>query len=122
MTNKVAAANLKKAADRFGIVATLAQCGSNIKLRIPMTRKQWESDIENLNLSVRALNGLRRTGARNIGAVAEIVMSDKGLNNVRNIGKKSINEIKTALLTYGYADFSDSEKMKFWEDFIRENF
>lgn len=122
MNHTTAAAKLKSAADKTGVVSVLALCGNNLKLRVPMTKAFWDSSIENLNLSVRAYNGLRRADADTIGKVSEIIMSEKGLSIVRNLGRKSVSEIKTALMATGYEQLNDCEKLDFWKYFVDNNF
>ena len=48
-------------------------------------------------------------------------MSEKGLDTVRNLGKKSISEIKTKLLYLAYNELNDKEKQAFWNEFIELN-
>lgn len=122
MNKTTAAIRLRSAADQLGVTPVLALCGCDLKLRIPMTRTLWDTSIENLNLSVRAYNGLRRAGADTIGRVCEIIMSETGLSAVRNLGKKSVSEIKTAVIIAGYEQLSHAEKLDFWQHFIDSNF
>ena len=49
-------------------------------------------DIENLNLSVRTYNCLRRVGITTISALKE--KTEEELTHVKNLGKKSLEEIK----------------------------
>lgn len=122
MDHTTAVTKLKTAADKVGIVSVLALCGNNLKFRIPMTKAFWDSSIENLSLSVRSYNGLRRADADTIGKVSEIIMNEKGLSTVRNLGRKSVSEIKTALMAAGYEQLNDQEKLDFWQYFVANNF
>ena len=70
--------------------------------------------IEELNLSMRASNGLKRAG---IMTVDEILTRDLG--KVRNLGIKSIKEIKNAVLNYSYDHMSDTQKEKFWKEVLK---
>lgn len=55
-------------------------------------------DIEDLNLSVRSFNCLRRYG---ISSVGDLVMkAEDEIMNLRNFGKKSLDEIKAKLVEY----------------------
>ena len=49
-------------------------------------------------------------------------MSEKGLSIVRNLGRKSVSEIKTALMVTGYEQLNDREKLVFWQYFVENNF
>jgi DNA-directed RNA polymerase subunit alpha len=60
---------------------------------------QYNMPIENLNLSVRAYNSLKRTGIMTVGALLE--RSEDELLGIRNFGKKSYDEVKDKLLSMG---------------------
>lgn len=120
--NKTSYANeLCAAADQLGLVPVLTMFGNGLHFRVPMTQKLWDTSIEELNLTVRSRNGLMRAGSDTIGKVSELIMSDKGLENIRNLGKKSVAEIKTALLNEGYNHLDHSARVEFWKDFIDSN-
>ena len=112
---------LYDAADKYGIVSVLSMFGTDIRVHIPMTVTLWDTSIDELNLSVRARNGLMRAGTDTIGKVSELIMNDNGLNKVRNLGKKSVSEIKTALLVEGYNNLDPASRLEFWHDFIDNN-
>ena len=57
--------------------------------------KVLETTIEELELSVRSSNCLKRAGINNVGELIEKTEDD--LMNVRNLGKKSLQEIKDKL-------------------------
>ena len=54
--------------------------------------------IEELDLSIRSYNCLKRRGIYTIGAAYDL--SDDDYRRIRNLGEKSIKEIKTKLLEY----------------------
>lgn len=60
----------------------------------------YEVPIEDLELSVRAFNCLKRAGITKVGQVLE--MSENELLNVRNFGQKSLDELRQRLVTRGY--------------------
>jgi len=60
---------------------------------------QLDTPIEQLNLSVRAYNCLKRQGVNTIGQLTECTEND--LLNVRNFGAKSIEEVKDKLIDMG---------------------
>lgn len=121
MTTIQHANKLKSAADQIGVTHVIAMFGGNLYTRIPMTQSLWDSSIDELDLTVRSRNGLMRCGADTIGKVSRLIMSEKGLAAVRNLGRKSIAEIKTALLAKGYEQLSSSEQTEFWQQFIVGN-
>jgi DNA-directed RNA polymerase subunit alpha len=58
-----------------------------------------ETPIEELDLSVRSYNCLKRQGVNNIGQLTEC--SENDLLNIRNFGAKSIEEVKDKLQQMG---------------------
>ena len=61
--------------------------------------KLFES-IENLNLSARSFNCLDKAGIRFIGELA--LMEESILKDIKNLGKKSLEEIKAVMEEIGY--------------------
>lgn len=56
--------------------------------------------IESMDLSVRSYNGLKRAGINTVGDIIKAIQEDK-LEDVRNLGKRSIAEIKEKLNSLG---------------------
>lgn len=112
---------LREEADREGVVAVLLPYAAECQVSIPIPQSLWETEITELQLSVRSSNGLMRAGLRTVGLVCDCIMSDRGLASLRNVGKKSIAEIKAAILTEAYARLDSSGKDAFWMRFVREN-
>ena len=113
--------NLCAASEKLGLIPVLSMFGNGLHFRIPMTQALWDTSIDELNLTVRSRNGLMRAGADSIGKVAELIMNDDGLSKVRNLGRKSIAEIKTAILAEGYNQLDCTARFVFWQDFIDSN-
>ncbi|TDI85786.1 MAG: DNA-directed RNA polymerase subunit alpha [Chloroflexi bacterium] len=70
-----------------------------------MASEVYEIPIENLDLSVRVFNSLKRTGITSVGEVLD--MLDKGSDamlSIRNFGEKSLDELKERLEEKGYLD------------------
>jgi len=66
-----------------------------------------DTPIENLDLSVRVFNSLKRTGITNVGEVLD--MLEKGSDamlSIRNFGEKSLDELKARLQEKGYLEGS----------------
>lgn len=69
--------------------------------RIP--ERVAESNIEDLDLSVRAFNCLKRAGITKVGEILEKLQKDEDeLLAIRNFGLKSLEELKEKLATRGY--------------------
>ena len=109
---------LVKSADKIGVVETLyATLGKRVKLIIPFSLKAAETSIDNLDFSVRANNSMKRAGIFTIGEIINII-SNGDLMRIRNLGKKTENEIKTRIMVFGYDHLSDREKKKFFYDIL----
>jgi DNA-directed RNA polymerase subunit alpha len=63
-------------------------------------QRVYDTPIEELDLSVRAFNCLKRSGITRVGQV--LTMSQDDLLAVRNFGEKSLNELKDTLTTRGF--------------------
>lgn len=75
-----------------------------------MASEVYETPIENLDLSVRVFNSLKRTGITNVGEVLD--MLEKGQDamlSIRNFGEKSLDELKDRLKEKGYLDTEEEE-------------
>ncbi len=68
-----------------------------------MASEIYDIPIENLDLSVRVFNSLKRTGITTVGEVLD--MLDKGpdaMLSIRNFGEKSLDELRERLTEKGY--------------------
>ena len=64
-------------------------------------KKKYKTDeIEITSFSVRTFNALKRAGINTISELSQLSYND--ICNIRNLGKKSINEIIDKLKSYGY--------------------
>jgi DNA-directed RNA polymerase subunit alpha (EC 2.7.7.6) len=58
-----------------------------------------ETPIENLDLSVRVFNSLKRTGITTVGNVLELLeKGDEAVMSIRNFGEKSLDELRDKML------------------------
>jgi DNA-directed RNA polymerase subunit alpha len=69
-----------------------------------------ERPVEDLELTVRSYNCLKREGIDTIGQLA--TMSEEELMNIRNLGMKSVDEIRHKLLEYGYSLASEGNEAR----------
>jgi DNA-directed RNA polymerase subunit alpha len=70
----------------------------------------YDTPIEQLDLSVRVFNSLKRTGITKVGELLD--MLDKGEETmlaIRNFGDKSLQELKTQLEAKGFLDEDETE-------------
>ena len=63
-------------------------------------KKIEETRIEDLELSVRSFNCLKRVGIRTVGDIVNFSKT-RGLEKCRNLGRKSFQEIADKLVTLG---------------------
>ncbi len=78
-----------------------------------ISKETYEIPIEELELSVRAYNCLKRAGIGAVGEVLEKLAVDEGeILTIRNFGQKSLDELKAKLEAKGFlAEISDSEEV-----------
>jgi DNA-directed RNA polymerase subunit alpha len=70
----------------------------------------YEIPIEQLDLSVRVFNSLRRTGITSVGEVMEMLsMGNDTLLTIRNFGQKSLDELRTQLQEHGFLEENAGE-------------
>jgi len=63
----------------------------------------YEIPIENLDLSVRVFNSLKRTGITNVGEIIDMLeRGSDAMLSIRNFGEKSLQELKERLQEKGY--------------------
>ncbi|HNR01653.1 MAG TPA: DNA-directed RNA polymerase subunit alpha [Anaerolineaceae bacterium] len=68
-----------------------------------LTSEAAETPIENLDLTVRVFNSLKRTGVKSVGDVLELL--DKGeeaVMSIRNFGEKSLDELREKMKEKGF--------------------
>jgi DNA-directed RNA polymerase subunit alpha len=90
-------------------LALIAEFGDVTLELEPEVEESWiperiaEISIEDLDLSVRAFNCLKRAGIANVGEVLEKLERDENeLLSIRNFGQKSLDELKEKLEAKGY--------------------
>jgi len=84
----------------FGDIAIPIEAGVE-ESRIPA--RIAEVNIEDLDLTVRAYNCLKRTGITKVGEILErLERSEEEILAIRNFGQKSLDELKMKLAAKGY--------------------
>lgn len=95
------------------IVSLLEKMGFYEKqefVRTPSTILTSAVALENLNLSNRTFNILRRKGIKNLVELSEL--SDTDLSDMRNFGEKSKNEVKELIARHALAENSSEIKIQ----------
>ena len=104
-----------------GLMKTLrAMFGRGCQIELGYTKKLCDTELKDLDLSVRSYNALMRAGCRTVGETITAINEDK-LFAVRNLGVKSISEIRASILEYGYSQLSDRRKKEFLHDLVKMN-
>jgi DNA-directed RNA polymerase subunit alpha len=87
---------------------------------LPIPKAIYDTPIEELDLSVRAYNCLKRSNITKVGQV--LSMNEEDLLGVRNFGEKSLQELRERLLARNFlpnprtsavgADMDDDHEME----------
>jgi len=101
-------------ADRFKYIATYGEEVPEEEVvegdGIPMP--VYETAIEELDLSVRAYNCLKRAGLTRVGEILErMAQGDEEMLVIRNFGQKSLDELKEALQQKGFDEYLEPTPM-----------
>lgn len=121
MNNENVVNELITSAEHNGLISTLyATFGKTVKVSIPLSRKTLDTDVDEIDFSVRACNALKRTGLMQVEAVVDAIAEGR-LMHIRNLGRKSYNEIQTKLLVLGYGKLTPAEKKQFFYDVLKRN-
>lgn len=112
---------LMEAEKEFGLVETLHQVfGKDIKVKLGFPQSACQANVEELALSVRSWNALRRDNLFTIGDLIER-LNEGTLKKIRNLGDKSYHEIQTKILVFGFDQLSDKNKTAFFYDMVENN-
>ncbi len=90
----------------YSKASQVAEVKDHIRLSIP--EEQYNMPVEQLDLSVRTLNALRRGGITTVGEL--VSKGEKELLSLRNFGQKSRLEIEDRLKGMGLSLSADSEE------------
>lgn len=112
------AISYRSEADKADVWETVQRGFPGTAVQIPYRRRMSEIGIDELNLSVRASNGLMRAGIDTLGKLNEMMKTDRGIAGIRNLGTKSVKEIGRAFLCMVYSMLSPYEKAQYWQRLI----
>lgn len=121
MTKIELAQKLAERTNECGLIHAIHELiGNGVNVEIGFTASACAMSIDEINFSVRSMNALRRAGIFTIDDLIKALSGDE-LIKVRNLGKKSLNEIKTKILAYGFDRLSPCDKQTFFEDLASRN-
>ena len=105
----------------FGLVYALGQVfGNNIQVNVSFTQSACDTGIEELALSVRSYNALRRANVTTLGDLVA-KLNEGTVKNIRNLGTKSYSEIQTKMLVYGFEQLPETKQIAFFCDLVENN-
>ena len=118
---KQVAKELFDAVQQYGLIRVIRRVlGVKAKLRIGFTKDVLRAPIEELTLSVRGFNVLKRNNLHTIGDVIDAIQHNE-LITLRNLGAKTIRDIKTKIVIFGYDALSDEDKKAFLLETVKLN-
>ena len=93
--------------------------GNNINVKLWYSLEDCQESIDELNLSVRSQNALKRANILTLNDLIE-KLNEGNLKGIRNLGKKSYSEIQTKMLVYGYENLSAGQKRNFFKHLLAD--
>ena len=121
MRKEEIALELYNSAKENGFLDTIYEViGPKVSVSIAFTKKACETNIDDIEFSVRANNALKRAGYFVIEDIVD-ALSNETLIHIRNLGKKTFNEIQTKILVFGYERLTEKEKLQFFVDLVERN-
>lgn len=112
------AIELREAAAKTGVGETIRRNFPDSAVKIPYRSRMSETGIYEMNLSVRASNGLMRAGVNTLGKLNDTMQTESGIAGIRNLGTKSVKEISGAFLLFTYSQLSPAERAEYWQRMI----
>ena len=77
----------------------------------PVRSENADLPIENLDLSVRVYNSLKRTGVISVGDVIELLgKGEEAVMSIRNFGEKSLDELREKMQEKGFLQVEEEEE------------
>ncbi len=95
--------------------------GGSFKFIMYLTGSMSDTTIDELDLSQRSSNSLKRAGFKNIGDVANALSSGISLKNIRNCGTKSAREIMEKLFLYQYNSLEKDKREEYLAEVVLIN-
>ncbi len=98
-----------------------------IRFNVYLSKKELDENLSVLDLSQRSNNCLRRAGFNTLGDLLRAISvtgderSKEKLLRLRNLGRKSAEEILLTIMCYQFQILSDKEKVEYLQDIIKLN-
>ena len=111
------AVSLRDQSDRIGVLTTLQKMGITEAI-VPYSTRLSDLSIDEMNLTVRSSNGLKRANIHTFRDLKNVLGTENGLSHIRNIGTKSIKEIKQFFFEECYTRLLPYEKAQYWQEVL----
>ena len=111
------AVSLRDQADKVGVLTTLHRLGIHDAL-VPYSTRLADLSIDEMNLTVRSSNGLKRANSGTFGRLRDLLATENGILSVRNLGQKSAKEIKQLFFEECYSRLFPYEKAQYWQELL----
>ena len=108
------AIGLREQADKSGVLPILHQLGIHEAI-VPYSTRLDNLSIDEMSLTVRSSNGLKRANAGTFGRLRDLLAMENGILSVRNLGQKSAKEIKQMFFEECYSRLLPYEKAQYWQ-------
>ena len=108
---------LREQADKIGILETLRKLGIH-EATVPYSTRFADLGIDEMNLTVRSSNGLKRANIHTFSQLYDRMQTENGLISIRNIGQKSLKEIKRLFFEDCYIRLLPYEKACYWQEVL----
>lgn len=101
--------------DYFSIIVEISESAQNMSFVFEKTEepvnKKLDMKIEQLDLSVRLFNSLKRSGIYTVGQI--VSQTEEDVMRLRSLGRKSFKELKEKLAEHGLEFINSSKNDKF---------
>ena len=108
---------LREQADKNGVLETLRKIGV-YEATVPYCTRLAELGIDEMNLTVRSSNGLKRANIHTFSQLYDRMQIENGLISIRNIGQKSLKEIEQLFFVECYARLLPYEKAQYFQEIL----
>ena len=110
-----------KVIEDYGLMPTIKRFfGVGTRIEIPFSKEASSTRIEQLNLSVRSYNCLKRAGLNTVKHIID-AMRKESLLEIRSLGRNSRAEIHVRIYEFGYDSLNEQEKKNFVKSLLNLN-
>lgn len=95
--------------------------GGKFNFPMYMTQSMKDRSIEDLDLSVRSFNCLKRAGYNTIGELTASLSTGMSLKSIRNCGTNSAMEIMSSLFLFQYNSLPTESQHGYLLDVVKAN-